>query len=107
MVKSNYYMVNPGGMEPTGRLIAESNSNTWFWGELMRGLIMTFGKYFCEPKLWSPILAVDVDADYDAVCVAALHSAYHISLAGRTVWALKPTPTLSVISLSFLSTLIH
>merc|ERR1712177_120327 len=36
-------------MEPTGRLIAEANSNTWFWGELMRGLIMTFGKYFCEP----------------------------------------------------------
>merc|ERR1712071_423806 len=49
MVQSNYYMVNPGGMVPTGRLIAESNSNTWFWGELMRGLIMTFGKYFCEP----------------------------------------------------------
>merc|ERR1711879_520713 len=32
-----------------GRLIAEANSNTWFWGELFRGLFMTYGKYFCEP----------------------------------------------------------
>merc|ERR1711899_404026 len=45
----HYKMVNPGGMEPTGRLIAEANSNTWFWGELMRGLLMSFSHIMAEP----------------------------------------------------------
>merc|ERR1711994_994284 len=36
-------------MVPNSNTILETNAFTFFWGELFRGLFMTYGKFFCEP----------------------------------------------------------